>query len=87
MHTAEMLESLETVAAQAGFTVRHEWLGGTGGGACEFAGKKWIFVDLSLPVPEQLAQIEGALKNETHSVPAAAIALPKPRLTRLRRAA
>jgi hypothetical protein len=86
MHTVEMLESLETVAAQAGYTVRHEWLGGTGGGACEFAGKKWIFVDLSLPVPEQLAQIAGALKTEPDSAPATSIALPKPR-PRLRRAA
>ena len=64
MHTVEMLERLESVAAQAGYTVRHEWLGGAGGGACEFAGQKWIFVDLSLSVVDQLDQLSGALKHE-----------------------
>lgn len=82
MHTVEMLERLEAVAAQAGYTVRHEWLGGAGGGACEFAGRKWIFVDLSLPVVEQLDQLAGALKNEPASAATATSSL-KPRPTRL----
>ena len=48
MHTVEMLERLKDLAERSGYTVRHEWLGGVGGGACQFAGRKWIFVDLSL---------------------------------------
>lgn len=64
MHTVEMLEQLEAVAEEAGYTVRHEWLGGAGGGACEFAGRKWIFLDLSLSVVEQLDQLAGALRHE-----------------------
>jgi hypothetical protein len=64
MHSVELLERLESVAENAGYTVRHEWLGGAGGGACEFAGRKWIFVDLSLPVTEQLAQLAGALQHD-----------------------
>ena len=64
MHTVEMLEGLKQVAEAAGYTVRQEWLGGVGGGACEFAGRKWIFVDLSLSVIEQLDQIASALRGD-----------------------
>src|SRR5436309_15988755 len=67
MHTVESLERLKDLAERAGYTVRHEWLGGVAGGACEFAGRKWIFVDLSLSVVEQLEQLADAL----HSDPAA----------------
>jgi hypothetical protein len=64
MHTVEMLERLKELAEQAGYTIRHEWLGGSGGGKCEFAGRKWIFVDLSLSVIEQLDQVAAALKDD-----------------------
>jgi hypothetical protein len=61
MHTVELLERLKDVAEQAGYTVRLEWLGGVGGGACEFAGRKWIFIDLALSVVEQVEQVQAAL--------------------------
>jgi hypothetical protein len=64
MHTVELLERLKALAEQAGYTIRHEWLGGSGGGKCEFAGRKWIFVDLSLSVVEQLDQVTAALKDD-----------------------
>lgn len=64
MHTVEMLARLKELAEAAGYTIRHEWLGGSGGGACEFAGRKWIFVDLSLSVVEQLDQVAAALKDD-----------------------
>jgi hypothetical protein len=64
MHTVELLERLKDLAEAAGYTVRHEWLGGAGGGACEFAGRKWIFVDLSLSVVEQLDQLAAALRDD-----------------------
>jgi hypothetical protein len=64
MRTVEMLERLKELAENAGYTVRHEWLGGVGGGACEFAGRKWIFIDLSLSVVEQLDQIALALQDD-----------------------
>jgi hypothetical protein len=84
MHTVEMLERLKEVAERAGYTVRQEWLGGTGGGACEFAGRKWIFVDLALTVVEQLDQVAGALKND----PAVSLQeAPQPVRSYLRRAA
>jgi hypothetical protein len=64
MHTVETLERLKGMAEDAGFTVRHEWLGGVAGGACQFAGRKWIFVDLSLSVVEQLDQMTEALRDD-----------------------
>jgi len=64
MHTVELLERLKELAAAAGYAVRHEWLGGVSGGACEFAGRKWIFLDLSLSVVEQLDQLATALKAD-----------------------
>ena len=86
MHTVEMLERLKELAEQAGYTVRHEWLGGAGGGACQFSGRKWIFVDLSLSVVEQLEQVAAALKDEPalHSLAPAA---PVQRYLGLQRAA
>ena len=68
MHAVEKLERLKELAAEAGYTVRHEWLGGVGGGACQFAGRKWIFVDLSLSVLEQLEQVTAALKDDPAAV-------------------
>jgi hypothetical protein len=64
MHTVELLEHALSVAEQLGYKIRQEWLGGTGGGACEFGGQKWLFVDLALNAPEQLDQVRGALLAE-----------------------
>ena len=64
MHTVEMLERMTETAQRAGYTVRMEWLGGSGGGACEFAGRKWIFVDLALSIVEQLDQLATALRDD-----------------------
>lgn len=61
MHRVEKLERLLAEAAQRGFVVRHEWLGGRGGGACEIAGRKHLFVDLALSTAEQLGQVTEAL--------------------------
>jgi hypothetical protein len=64
MHTIERLERLKELAECAGYTVRQEWLGGVAGGACQFAGRKWIFIDLSLSVIEQLEQVAAALEGD-----------------------
>jgi hypothetical protein len=61
MHTVELLDQALSVAQRMGYGVRQEWLGGAGGGVCEFAGRKWLFVDLSLNVIEQLEQVRKAL--------------------------
>ncbi|MCU0959781.1 MAG: hypothetical protein MUF48_06720 [Pirellulaceae bacterium] len=64
MHTVELLEQACEVAERLGYRTRQEWLGGTGGGACEFAGKKWIFIDLAVSVFEQLEQVVAALRQD-----------------------
>jgi len=64
MHTVELLEQTLSVAQQLGYHIRHEWLGGTGGGACEFGGRKWLFVDLALDTVEQLGQAVEAIGDD-----------------------
>ncbi|MBP89238.1 MAG: hypothetical protein CMJ64_21400 [Planctomycetaceae bacterium] len=62
MHTVGLLEQYARVAERLGYQVRHEWLGGGVGGACEFGGRKWIFVDLAVSPEEQLEQVAEALR-------------------------
>ena len=64
MHTVELLEGVLGIAEQLGYRIRHEWLGGSGGGACEVCGKKWIFVDLALNAIEQLEQVSETLRAD-----------------------
>ncbi len=70
MHTVELFERLVDVARQLGYEIRHEYLGGVGGGRCEVAGRKWIFVDLAVSAAEQLDQLVEALQEDPaiHSV-------------------
>jgi hypothetical protein len=60
----ELLEQALSLAEQMGYRVRQEWMGGVGGGVCEFGGRKWIFVDLALNVVEQLEQVRLALETD-----------------------
>ena len=64
MHTVELLETALATAERLGYHVRHEWLGGAGGGVCRFSGRKWLFVDLALSTPDQLDQAVGALRGD-----------------------
>ena len=63
MHTMERFELATHIAESMGYQVRHENLGGASGGSCEFAGKKWIFIDLSLTAVEQLEQLIQAIQE------------------------
>jgi hypothetical protein len=64
MHTIELFEHLAAVAQRLGYEIRHEYLGGVGGGRCEVGGKKWIFIDLALNSDEQLDQIVEAIQED-----------------------
>lgn len=64
MHTVEMLDEAVRLAERLGYRLRHESLGGTGGGCCEIRGKKQLFVDVALGPSEQLEQVLGALRRE-----------------------
>ena len=79
MHTADLLDHALRAAGQLGYKIRQEWLGGTGGGDCEIKGQKWLFIDLSLSLPDQLHQAVETLRRE----PAAAALPLAPPLRRL----
>lgn len=64
MHTVELMERALGVAEQLGYEVRHEWLGGSSGGACEVAGRKFLFVDLALNSIEQFEQVIETLRDD-----------------------
>jgi hypothetical protein len=64
MHTVDALEAALTLAKQAGYRVREEWLGGAGGGGCEICGCKWVFLDLALGPGEQLDQVLDTLRRD-----------------------
>ncbi len=68
MHTTQLLRDAIALAKSRGFHVRQEWLDGRTGGACELAGKKLIFVDLSLSAIEQLGQVLAALEKDQQGI-------------------
>ncbi|QDU29799.1 hypothetical protein ETAA8_49140 [Anatilimnocola aggregata] len=86
MHTVEMRERMIRVAEELGYSVRQEWLGGAGGGLCEFGGRRHIFLDLALSAVEQLDQLAAALQQDPaiHSI---RLPLPLQPLLGIRRAA
>jgi hypothetical protein len=63
MHTVELLEQAIALAERCGFVVRQDWFGGSAAGACEFKGRRWIFIDLALSPREQLDQVLDALRE------------------------
>lgn len=64
MHTIEKLEKTIAEAVQRGYEVRLEALNGAAGGLCEFGKRKWIFVDITASVAEQLEQLLSALRSD-----------------------
>ena len=64
MHSVELMERAITMAKGLGWQIRYENLGEVGGGACEIAGKKWIFIDLALSPLEQFEQVIDALRGD-----------------------
>ncbi|MDZ7615915.1 MAG: hypothetical protein U1E05_02860 [Patescibacteria group bacterium] len=67
MHTAEALEHALDAAARLGYEVRHDWLGGSGGGGCVLKGRKLLLVDLALGTVEQLDQVLDALRHDAEA--------------------
>ena len=65
MSTIEQLDQLTQLAREAGYEVRHEYFGGTGGGFCEVAGRKILFLDLALSSVEQLDKLKEIYAQES----------------------
>ncbi len=64
MSTVELLEQALALAKRLGYAVRQEWLGGSGGGACEIKGKKLLFLDLAETPLDHLDQVLELLRRE-----------------------
>lgn len=86
MHTVELMDALITVAEQLGYETRQEWLGGAGGGKCEYGGRKYIFIDLAISVLEQQEQVACALRDDP-TLATLTLSTPVRRALGMRRAA
>ena len=64
MHTVELLREALGLIERVGYTIRQEWLGGGGSGACQVQGKKWFFLDLASGPEEQLELALDALRGD-----------------------
>ena len=65
MGTVELYASVKRFAEELGYQVREENLGGVGGGACEVAGRKCLFVDITQSSAEQLGEMVDALQQQS----------------------
>jgi len=64
MHTVDALQASLELAQRAGYEIRNEWLGGSGGGGCEINGRKLLFLDLALGPLEQLEIVLDTLRRD-----------------------
>ena len=64
MSTIQKIDHLTAIAEQLGYQIRYDYFGGTGGGTCEFAGKKVLFMDLALTSAEQLERLQDTLVKD-----------------------
>lgn len=64
MHTVELLEQALQLASRLGYRVRQDWLDGRGGGDCEIAGQKWIFLDLAQGPIDHLELVLSTLRRD-----------------------
>jgi hypothetical protein len=67
MGTIDEMEAALAVAIKLGYRIRYENLRGQGGGSCEIAGRRWLFVDLTLSPGEQLLQVRNALRSHVRA--------------------
>ncbi len=64
MHRVELLREALGLLKRSGYTIRQEWLGGGGSGACQLKGRKLFFLDLALAIEDQLDAAVFALQGE-----------------------
>lgn len=85
MHTVELLDEAIDLAKRTGFVVREEWFGGAAAGACEFKGRRWLFLDLALSPREKLDEVLAALRS-IPIPPSASVSAELVRLLAMRKA-
>jgi hypothetical protein len=64
MQTTTLLAEAAELARRLEYTVREEYLDGAGGGHCFFGGRKWLLLDVTQSVDEQLSVITDALRTD-----------------------
>lgn len=64
MSVVEQFEQLIEIAQQLGYRIRYDYFGGTGGGACEYGGTRWLFVDLGMSSVDRLEKLQAELSAE-----------------------
>ena len=64
MRTATLLAEAAELARRLEYTLREEYLDGAGGGHCTFGGRKWLLLDVTQSVDEQLSVITDALRTD-----------------------
>ena len=63
MNDQELLAALLDLAEKAGIELRHETLGGEGGGLCVLRGKKILFIDETAVLADRIARTAAALSS------------------------
>jgi hypothetical protein len=64
MQTIILLAEAAELARRLDYTLREEYLDGAGGGHCFFGGRKWLLLDVTQSVDEQLSVITDALRTD-----------------------
>ncbi|WP_428307686.1 hypothetical protein [Lacipirellula sp.] len=64
MQSVTLLAEAADLARRLDYTLREEYLDGAGGGHCFFGGKKWLLLDVTQSVDEQLSVITDALRTD-----------------------
>jgi hypothetical protein len=59
-----LLAEAAELARRLDYTLREEYLDGAGGGHCFFGGRKWLLLDVTQSVDEQLSVITDALRTD-----------------------
>jgi hypothetical protein len=74
VHCVDLLKMSLDCAAQLGYRLHEDALGGRAGGVCELKGRKWLFLDPSQTPRERLQVVIDALARdaaiETRELPA-----------------
>ena len=64
VNTVEELKHKLELIRNLGYTVRYDWFGGTGGGACQIENQKYLFLDLALGAIDHLLTADQLLNRQ-----------------------
>jgi hypothetical protein len=65
MNQQQLLDELLILLGDSGVTIRHEQLGGNGGGLCDIKGRSIFFIDTQASTRDNASKAALALKNKS----------------------